>query len=122
MRAARAVVALVADLIFASKITAVAQQVGVCVSLARTPEQARALLEGAGGLIVDLHLETADALEFIHALKSDPSAPPIVAFASHVQKDLIQAAKDAGAETVLPRSKFTRDLVEILRQLTTTQG
>lgn len=120
--AGRPVVALVADLIFASKISAVAQHVGVAALPARTPEQARTLLAGAAGLIVDLHLDTADAVEFIHAVKSDPSSPPVVAFASHVQKDLIQAAKQAGADTVLPRSKFTRELAQILRRLATPQG
>jgi DNA-binding NarL/FixJ family response regulator len=120
--APRVIVALVADLIFASRITAVAHQAGVAVSVARTADQARALLAGAGGLIVDLHLEADDPLELIRELKHAGGSVPIVAFGSHVQTQLLQAARDAGAETVLPRSKFTRDLDEILRQLAAPQG
>jgi len=38
----------------------------------------------------------------------------VVAFLSHVQKELAQQAKDAGCDEVMPRSSFTQNLAEIL--------
>jgi DNA-binding NarL/FixJ family response regulator len=38
----------------------------------------------------------------------------IVAFLSHVQRELAEQAKNAGCDEVMPRSSFTQNLVGIL--------
>jgi hypothetical protein len=38
----------------------------------------------------------------------------MVGFLSHVQVDLAEQARAAGCDEVMPRSKFTRDLAQIL--------
>lgn len=40
----------------------------------------------------------------------------IIAFLSHVQTDLAERARAAGCAEVMPRSKFTQNLAEILRE------
>jgi hypothetical protein len=39
-----------------------------------------------------------------------------VAFGSHVQTERLQAARDAGCTNVLPRSRFSASLPELLQQ------
>ncbi|MBI4581968.1 MAG: response regulator transcription factor [Planctomycetes bacterium] len=108
-------IALVTDMIFGTKIKGTADQLGLPLSVVRT---AQALADGAGGAdlaIIDLNADGLDAVDAIRRCKAPglPS-PTVIAYASHVQKDLIQAAQDAGADLVLPRSRFSAELPELL--------
>ena len=51
-------------------------------------------------------------------MKEDPALAsiPTVGYASHVQTDVINAARQAGVGEVLPRSAFTVQLADILRR------
>lgn len=116
-----AVVALVADLIFASRIRGTAQAAGV---QATTVRSAAELLQRAGELqprlvLVDLDARAADPPAVIARLKGDPRTRdiPILAFGSHVQREAIEAARAAGADRVLARSAFVRELPFLLRRL-----
>jgi CheY-like chemotaxis protein len=120
-RPAVAVVALVADLIFASRIRGTAQAAGV---QAITVRSAAELLQRAGELqpsliLVDLDARAADPPTAIARLKEDPQTRdiPILAFGSHVQREAIEAARAAGADRVLARSAFVRELPFLLRRL-----
>jgi DNA-binding NarL/FixJ family response regulator len=112
------VLAAVDDFLFRSKIRAVAKHVGVEVRFAQTPDeilaQARALKPSL--TIVDLNSVKADPIATIAALKADAetSALRTIGFASHVHVDLINAARKAGADQVLPRSAFAGNLADIL--------
>ena len=49
-------------------------------------------------------------------LQDGPGNPRrVIAFLSHVQTDLAERARSAGCAEVMPRSKFTQNLAEILR-------
>ncbi|HEY8485161.1 MAG TPA: hypothetical protein VIL13_11150 [Longimicrobiales bacterium] len=116
-----AVVALVVDLIFASRIRGTAQAAGV---QATTVRSAAELLQRAGELqprliLVDLDARAADPPAVIARLREDPQTRdiPIVAFGSHVQREAIEAARAAGADRVLARSAFVRELPFLLRRL-----
>ncbi len=112
------VLVAVDDLLFSSKIRATAKQAGVDVVFARSPEdilaQARALKPSLA--IFDLNSGKTDPVATIAALKSDAATSGIHAlgFASHVHVELIAAAKQAGADDVLPRSAFAAKLADIL--------
>ena len=68
------------------------------------------------GLIVDL--EAGDtALDLIRRSVESGRAVRTVAFGPHVEVDRLRAAKEAGADHVLVRGAFDRQLVEILRSL-----
>jgi DNA-binding NarL/FixJ family response regulator len=109
------VLAAVDDLLFSSKIRATAKQVGVDVAFARTPDDilARVRELKPSLAIFDLNSSKTDPVRVIGLLKAD-GGPRTIAFASHVHVDLIQAAKSAGADEVLPRSAFAARLAEIL--------
>lgn len=105
------IVALVADLMFASRIRGAAPA-------AKTVQRGDALEAAIGPatrlILVDLH--APGALEAIQALRDAGSAATIVAFGSHVETDALQAARAAGADRVMARSAFVRDLPALVRQ------
>lgn len=113
------ILAAVDDLLFTSKIRAAAAQLGREVVFARSArdvvDQARASRPGLA--LFDLNSAGLDPLAAIAALKGDPALASIrtVAFVSHVQADLVAAARAAGADEVLARSAFTARLGEILQ-------
>lgn len=101
------------DLIFFSRVAATARAVGLVVRQARTPA---AMLELArqsppGGVVIDLHAEGLRVAELLTGLREAcPVMPRTVAFGSHVAAELLRAARDAGCDRVLPRSKFVQEL------------
>jgi CheY-like chemotaxis protein len=109
----RPVLALVADLIFGSKIRGAARATGVALELVRGGAE---LLEAAARLrprlvIVDLEAPGVDA-NVISGLKGTAltGSIPVVAFGSHVHADVLSAARAAGADRVLARSAFVKEL------------
>jgi DNA-binding NarL/FixJ family response regulator len=116
------ILAAVDDFLFRSKIRATAKHVNADVRFAQTPEeiltQARELKPSL--VIIDLNSAKADPVATIAALKADPALASIraIGFASHVHVDLINAARGAGADQVLPRSAFAGNLAEILAAAT----
>lgn len=111
------VVALVADLIFQSKITGVADHLGLEVRIERTIAAARAAAVGATGVLVDLSADENGAIDLIQGLRQSDRAVRIIGFFPHVQAELARRARAAGADQVLTRSKFTESLPNILRTL-----
>jgi PleD family two-component response regulator len=111
------VLAAVDDLMFASRIATAAKQLGVEVVFARTPEEVRRVAATQPTLaIFDLNCRRTEPLATLAALKSDPACHAIktLGFVSHVQGDLVAAARKAGFDEVLARSAFTDRLGEIL--------
>ena len=110
------IVAAAADLMFASKIRGAAAQAGVEVGFARS---AADLLERAAAarlVLLDLETRRLDADAAIRALKQERAdGISIVAFASHVLGDTLASARAAGADRVLARSAFVRELPALLR-------
>jgi hypothetical protein len=102
------ILALVRDLLFASKITATAASLGTCVQLIRDPAKLDA--QQGSRLIVDLNL--AGAIEAAQAWKG-ATGGEVVGFVSHVDTATIDRARATGVDRVLARSRF----VELLPQL-----
>jgi CheY-like chemotaxis protein len=110
------VLALVDDLFFQAKMVETARQVGVALRVVASGD---ALVQAATAqapalVLVDLNARQG-ALQGLTQLCA-AGQTPVVAFLSHVQTDLAEQARAAGCEQVLPRSKFTADLAEILRR------
>ena len=113
------VLAAVADLLFVSKISTAAKQAGCTAPFFRDAEQLARAVPGEPCLvIVDLNHAALDPVALIARLKQNPvtAAAPVVAFLSHVQVDLKREAEKAGSDLVLPRSVFSQNLYEMLRQ------
>lgn len=113
------ILAVLDDLLFSSKIRNASTQLGLAVRFARTSSDALAEMRSSVPALVifDLDSRRTDPLGTLKEMKRDASlaAIPTVAFASHVHTDLIEAARTAGMDDVLPRSAFTMRLADILR-------
>lgn len=115
---ARRVLAAVEDLLFRSKISETASQLGIEASFPRNP---RKLLEAVREsppdlLVLDLNSARFEPLSLVQTIKSEGATQSVrtVGFLSHVQKDLAVAAREAGCDRVVARSAFTKNLPEIL--------
>jgi DNA-binding NarL/FixJ family response regulator len=119
----RKVVAAVEDLFFAAKIRGAAEGLHLELAFPRADEAIwRAVEEAAREnrptlLILDLHSKRHDVFALIVKVKTDAvtNRTKIVAFFSHVETELMRRAKDAGADRVVPRSAFVKNLPAILR-------
>jgi PleD family two-component response regulator len=115
----RFVLAAVDDMFFASKIRAVAEHLGVRVRFIRSAEEAieTARKDAPSLIIADLHAEKCDPFGLAEQLKMDETlrAVPLLGFFSHVQTDLHQRAVQAGYDRVMPRSAFSKNLPEIIK-------
>jgi DNA-binding NarL/FixJ family response regulator len=100
------------DLIFTSRVTGTARDQGGQVTPARTPDRLLALAreQAPTCVIVDLANPGLEIGELIAALGALPHRPRVVAYGSHVDTATLRAAREAGCDVVLPRSKFVEDL------------
>lgn len=114
----RRVLAAVEDLLFKSKISETASQLGIEAAFPRSPRKlVEALRESPPDLLVlDLNSARFEPLDLLRTIHSDDATRevPTIGFLSHVQKDLAVAAREAGCDRVVARSAFTRDLPKIL--------
>jgi PleD family two-component response regulator len=114
----RRVLGAVEDLLFKSKISETASQLGIEAAFPRSPKKLLdALRESPPDLLVlDLNSARFEPLTLLRDVKSDETPRDVftVGFLSHVQKDLAVAAREAGCDRVVARSAFTRDLPRIL--------
>lgn len=110
--------ALVADLLFASRIRGAAAAVGVPVITVGTAAALKRLIEEQRPrlVVVDLDARLGDAAALIAELKATPGLEPLrlVAFGSHLESEALLAARAAGADRVMARSAFVRELPSIL--------
>lgn len=112
------VVAAVLDLMLASRIRAAA----ATASDIRFAKTAAEILELARSLhphlvLIDLNAGALDPIGTVAALKADQELRSIrtVGFVSHVQGDLVAAARGAGIDEVLARSAFVSRLPDLVR-------
>lgn len=111
------IIAAVDDLMFASKISAAARRAGVDVVFVKSLDELRSAAAGdAALLILDLNSRRTDPLATVAAIRRDDALAHLrtVGFVSHVQGDLVAAARKAGVDEVLARSAFVERLPEIL--------
>lgn len=110
------------DLFFISKVTGTASSLGIEMRVVAGAQAAAQLASGESlqCIFIDLADERLDVAEFFAGLK--PGQPesnkpaPVIAFGSHVATARLQAARDAGCTDVLPRSRFSANLPELLQQ------
>lgn len=109
------VVVLVDDLFFQSKIVETARHSGVDLRICGTSETFLAeIANSAPALaIVDLNARN-NPIEAIERLQAAGNHVPVIGYLSHVQTELAERAKAAGCRKVMPRSKFTMNLANIL--------
>jgi DNA-binding NarL/FixJ family response regulator len=113
------------DLIFFSRVAATARAAGLVVRQARSPAAVLELArqEPPGGVILDLHADGLDLPALLAGLREVcPAMPRTVAFGSHVEADTLRAARAAGCDRVLPRSRFVKEVEDALAEWLTPAG
>jgi CheY-like chemotaxis protein len=106
------------DLIFTSRIAGTAKALGLRVAAFRSQQ---ALEEVAANqaprcVILDLNHPGLNVGELVARLKALEAPPYVVGYGSHVHTAALKAARDAGCDVVLPRSKFVEELPAALQQ------
>ena len=114
------VVAVLDDMFFSSKIKEAAKQAGIdleiienSVGLIETITRAQPSL-----IIIDLNSKKFNSLELVKEIKttSELEKVPTLGFMPHVEEELKKQAVLVGCDVVMPRSRFSRELVEILKK------
>jgi PleD family two-component response regulator len=104
---------------FTSKIKTTAGLLGVAVAFARSRDAALIEMRKSSPSLVifDLNGKATDPLGTLAAMHADPglASIPTIGFVSHVQTDLIDAARQAGVGDVMARSAFTARLADIIK-------
>lgn len=113
-----------ADLIFSTKIRSTADTLGLPTRPVRDAPMLDARLrriddgkpnEPVTALFLDLDTGE-DGLRLIDQIKAFDPAIPVLAFGSHVATELLQAARQRGADSVMSRGGFTANLPDLLKR------
>jgi CheY-like chemotaxis protein len=107
------------DLIFTSRVTGEARALGFTVKSARSVEAllAHARQQPPTCVLLDLANPGLSVPDFLRRLRElGTPLPRVVAYGSHVDAAGLRAAREAGCDLVLPRSKFVEELPVALPQ------
>ena len=103
------------DVFFASKVTGTASALGLSMRMVMSLEQLKSLLGDDTRLVIlDLDCTGITPPDVTAALPPNPDVTT-VAFGPHVHEAKLEAARNAGFQHVMPRSRFSADLVQILK-------
>lgn len=112
------VLCAVDDLMFSVRISTTAKQIGADVYFERSADKVvSSVREKQPALVVfDLNSQRLRPMEAIAALKADPELKGIrtLGYVSHMDTQVIAAARQAGIDEVLARSAFVAQLAVIL--------
>jgi len=112
-----------ADLLWASKIKATADALEIPCRPVRNLDMLEARLADSQVKAVLTDLDAPETALALIARLRGPTATDtdrrirILAFGPHVAKETLQAARDAGANDVMPRGAFDHSMEEILQNL-----
>jgi DNA-binding NarL/FixJ family response regulator len=111
-----AVVVCISDLFFQSKVVETARHLHVDLAIAGSESKLDELIPKnvESRFIVDLCFGNAHGIDVVKRIRRELPEARLVAFAPHVEGDLLEAARRAGASDVMSRAKFTKRLPEIL--------
>ena len=109
---------LTRDLMFTSKVTSTAASLGLRIEVVGTIEQLNLRVAEAAprAVFLDLSLSDVDPVQVVYALPI-AARHQVIAFGSHVDEVRLSAAREAGCDDVMPRSKFSATLPELLQRL-----
>jgi hypothetical protein len=101
------VLSIADDLMLASRVDAMLTAAGHHVILARSLQEAS--LDEAELIVADLDVENPEALVGLGI--------PVLGYYSHVDVETRQAAEAAGVDLVVPRSRMSRELPDLVQGL-----
>jgi CheY-like chemotaxis protein len=110
---------LCSDLMWISRITGTAKELGGKILAARDVDKLEELARQHSPVVVILDLgdSAMAAAEIVQRINAAcPSPPRLAAYGSHVDVATLHAARDAGCDPVLPRSAMAQELPNLLRE------
>lgn len=113
------VVALVPDLMFGSRVLSMLEAAGHEVTLTGQEDEARAEIEFADVLVVDLTTDEVDGIVLVDSMASggELTGHRTLGFYSHVETEVRERAQEAGFDLVVPRSRMAREGAELVTRL-----
>jgi CheY-like chemotaxis protein len=104
------------DLVDASKTIGHARALGLPITQCPTAADAIVHIESReiACCIVDLHLPGLNVEKLIDVLNRLPRKPKVIAYGSHVDAGRLSAARKAGCDEVMPRSKYFEEVAQII--------
>jgi len=110
------VVVAISDLMLGSRAREALKALGLDAVVASSQEDlARRLDEGARLFIIDLGEPAWSPVESIRRARAN--GIPVLAFGRHTDVETLDAAREAGADRVVPRSAFAASLPDLVREL-----
>ena len=113
------IVAFAGETFFKELIEQAAEAEGKDCLVVADEETLQAVLQEAtpGAIFMEVGVLGQDASDLIQKLRQNQATRriPLVAFGNSLRADLLQDAKEAGADLVLPKSAFREQLPELLR-------
>lgn len=106
------IVALTADLMFAARIRGAAPAAVAVHSLARLLD-----VVGAETWLVLVDLQAREAVAAVEQVRAAAPSARVVAFAPHVLEEVLAQAKAVGADRVMTRGAFVRELPRLVRRV-----
>ena len=100
------------DLMFTSRITGTGRALGLTIKPVRSQTDLETLAsrQPPSCVLIDLANAGLVIAELVRNLRAEGKTPYLVAFGSHVDAATLNAARQAGCDLVLPRSKFIEEL------------
>jgi CheY-like chemotaxis protein len=113
------VLALVPDLLFGSKVGSMLERAGHEVEMAQSEVDVWDTIAGTDVLVVDLTTDDVDGATLLDTLRSGGEAGGVktLAFYSHVDDEVRRAAREAGFDLVVPRSRMAREGAALVDRL-----
>jgi DNA-binding NarL/FixJ family response regulator len=109
------VVVFVPDLLFGSRVIEAVRGIGHEPVAVADLDGLAAAAPGAGAVVVDLTVDAAKRIELVRGLGA--TAPPVLAFYSHVEADVRERAMSAGLDLVVPRSRMAREGPDLIARV-----
>ncbi len=112
-------IAIVSDMIFATRITGTAEKVGAKCKIVNDAGALQDALQSdePETVLVDMNCDGMSPAEAIRTVNSQCPNARVVAFFSHVQTELMEQARASGADDVWPRSAFVQRLPKLLEDV-----
>ena len=114
------VFAILDDLFFESKIRQASNELGINLSIIKSVKgfKYETLEQKPDLIIIDLGSKKIDAEKIIEKIKTDQELINIfcMGYISHVEKEKMKKFQEMGCDQVLPRSKFSNHLYDLLKE------
>jgi DNA-binding response OmpR family regulator len=106
------VVGVIHELMFSTRLADTARDCGWDCQVVREAAGAPDQFEGADLVVIDLAVRGGGALDAVTAAHA--AGVPVIAYGRHTEVEVLQSARDAGADEVLTRSEFAYRLPVLL--------